>query len=121
LIHPDRSRIIIPNRKIVGEILHNFGSIRQIHLTVDVAYKTDLNHALSIVREIVAVHPHVLKDPAPSIGVSTLGHPAVTIAVEPWTTIPRYSSTQSELNKVIVERLRDAQVEFPSQLLSSPA
>jgi small conductance mechanosensitive channel len=27
LMHPDRSRIIIPNRKIVGEILHNFGTI----------------------------------------------------------------------------------------------
>src|SRR5262249_18655868 len=26
LAHPDRSRIIVPNRKIVGEILHNFGT-----------------------------------------------------------------------------------------------
>jgi small conductance mechanosensitive channel len=24
LVHPDRSRVVIPNRKIVGEILHNF-------------------------------------------------------------------------------------------------
>src|SRR5581483_3625149 len=26
--HPDRSRVVIPNRKITGEILHNFGKIR---------------------------------------------------------------------------------------------
>jgi len=26
LVHTDRSRIIVPNRKIVGEILHNFGT-----------------------------------------------------------------------------------------------
>src|SRR5271168_3737864 len=30
LSHPDRSQVIIPNRKIVGEILHNYGKIRQI-------------------------------------------------------------------------------------------
>jgi small conductance mechanosensitive channel len=119
LVHPDQSRIIIPNRKIVGEILHNFGTIRQIHLTVDVAYKTDLDRALAIVRDVVATHPHVLKDPAPSVGISSLGHPAVTIAVEPWATVAQFNATQGELNKAIVERLRDAQIEFPSACLSS--
>jgi small conductance mechanosensitive channel len=121
LMHPDHSRVIIPNRKIVGEILHNFGTIRQIHLTVDVAYKTDLNQALSIVQDIVANHPHVLKDPAPSIGVSHLGHPAVTIAIEPWTAVLHYSSAQGEINKAIIERFRAAQIEFPTPALTTIA
>src|SRR5215813_7118479 len=34
LVHPDQSRVIIPNRKIVGEILHNYGTVRQLELTV---------------------------------------------------------------------------------------
>ena len=120
LVHPDQSRVIIPNRKVVGEILHNFGTIRQIHLTVDVAYQTDLDRALAIVRDVVAVHPHVLKDPAPSVGISSLGHPAVTIAVEPWTTVALFNATQGELNKTILERLRDAQIEFPPPSPSIP-
>src|SRR5512139_200188 len=41
LSHPDLSRIVIPNRKIVGEILHNFGTLRQIDVVVSVAYDTD--------------------------------------------------------------------------------
>ena len=114
LMHPDRSRVIIPNRKIIGEVLHNFGTIRQIHLTVDVAYNTDLNQALAIIREVVAGHPHVLKDPAPSFGVSNLGHPAVTIAIEPWTTVVQYASAQGEINKAIIERFRDVRIQFPS-------
>jgi len=114
LMHPDRSRVIIPNRKIVGEILHNFGTIRQIHLTVDVAYTTDLNQALAIIHEVVSSHPHVLKDPAPSIGVSNLGHPAITIAVEPWTQVAHYGSAIGEINKSIIERFRDAHIQFPS-------
>ncbi len=119
LMHPDRSSVIIPNRKIVGEILHNFGTIRQIHLTVDVVYKTDLDQALAIIRDVIANHPHVLKDPAPSIGVSTLGHPAVTIAIEPWAAVVHYASVQGELNKAIIERFRAAHIEFPSPVMTS--
>jgi small conductance mechanosensitive channel len=119
LVHPDRSRVIIPNRKIVGEILHNFGTIRQLHLTVDVTYTTDLDRALAIVQEVVAGHPHVLKDPVPSIGVSHLGHPAITIAVEPWTSVMHSGSVQSEINKAIIERFRVAHIEFPSSPVSA--
>src|SRR5664280_1309437 len=50
LIHPDRSRVIIPNRKIVGEILHNYGALRQLDLKVGVAYGTDLSKAFATVR-----------------------------------------------------------------------
>ncbi|MGQ0667472.1 MAG: mechanosensitive ion channel family protein [Nitrospiraceae bacterium] len=119
LLHPDRSRVVIPNRKIIGEVLHNFGTIRQIHLTVDVAYKTDLNQALAIVQDIIADHPRILKDPAPSIGVSNLGHPAVTIAVEPWTTVLHYVPTHSEINKAIIERFRASHIEFPVPVMTT--
>lgn len=37
LVHADRSRVIVPNRKIVGEILHNFGLMRQLSLSVSAA------------------------------------------------------------------------------------
>src|SRR5689334_20863020 len=46
--HLDRSRVVIPNRKITGEILHNFGQIRQLDVTVGVAYDTDISAALSL-------------------------------------------------------------------------
>src|SRR5881296_2882603 len=59
LSHPDQSRVVIPNRKIVGEILHNYGTIRQLSLTVGVAYNTDLSKALAILRDLIAKNPHV--------------------------------------------------------------
>ena len=34
LSHPDLSLVVVPNRKIVGEILHNYGEIRQLNLAV---------------------------------------------------------------------------------------
>jgi len=39
LLHPDQSRVVVPNRKIVGEILHNYGQIRQLDMSVGVAIR----------------------------------------------------------------------------------
>ena len=113
LLHPDRSRVVIPNRKIVGEILHNFGTIRQLHLNVGVAYSTDLNQALAIVREILAQNPNVLTDPAPAVGISQLGDSAITISVDPWVPVVNYGTVQGQLNQAIIERFRAAQIEIP--------
>jgi small conductance mechanosensitive channel len=113
LLHPDRSRVVIPNRKIVGEILHNFGTIRQLHLSVGVSYKTDLNRALTLARELVAQHPFALKEPAPIVGISSLGDSAIVLAVEPWVSVANYAVAQGALNHAIIERFRAEHIEIP--------
>lgn len=113
LMHPDRSRVVIPNRKIVGEILHNFSNIRQLHLTVGVAYSTNLTQALGVIRDILAQNPGVLKDPAPALGISELGESSITISIDPWSSVADFGRVQGELNQAIVERLRSARVEIP--------
>ena len=113
LVHTDRSRIVIPNRKIVGEILHNYGTIRQLDLAVGVAYTTSVNDALTVVREILAANPRVLKDPAPVIGVTLLGDSSVTICVKPWVSVDNFGAAGLEINQAILERFRARQIEIP--------
>jgi small conductance mechanosensitive channel len=113
LVHPDRSRVVIPNRKIVGEILHNFSHIRQLHLTVTVAYSTDLTKALALVRSILDSNPGVLKDPAPAVGISQLGDSGITISIDPWVSVAEFVRVQGELNQALVERFQSAQIEIP--------
>src|SRR5207247_7153813 len=72
LTHPDLSRVIVPNRKIVGEILHNYGEIRQLHLKLPVAYNANLPEMIEWVSKIVEAHPRVLRTPRPLIGITLL-------------------------------------------------
>ena len=113
LIHPDRSRVVIPNRKIVGEILHNFSNIRQLHLAVTVAYSTNLTEALALVRSILASNPGVLKDPAPAVGISQLGDSGITISIDPWVSVADFGRVQGELNQSFVERFQSADIQIP--------
>jgi small conductance mechanosensitive channel len=113
LLHPDRSRVVIPNRKIVGEILHNFGTIRQLDMQVGVAYRTNVTEVLALVREILAQNPGVLTDPVPLVGISELGDSSITISIKPWTSVVNFTRVQGELNQTIIERFRTAHIEIP--------
>jgi small conductance mechanosensitive channel len=107
LRHTDRSSIVIPNRKIAGEILHNYGSIRQLDLTVGVAYDTDLIRAALTAREVLAANARVLKDPEPVILVAALDAYSIAIAVNPWVAVPDYVLATGEINEALVRAFRE--------------
>lgn len=117
LSHPDRSQIVVPNRKIVGEILHNYGSIRQLDVIVGVAYGTDLNAALAAIHDVLKQTALVLKDPAPVVRVSVLADSSINIAVKPWVPVLEYGAAMGEINKAIVEefRVRKLSIPFPQR------
>jgi small conductance mechanosensitive channel len=113
LQHSDMSRIVIPNHKIIGEILHNYGNIRQLDLSVGVGYGSNLAEVLTIVQEIVANNPRVLKTPAPVIGISALAGSSVNIAVKPWTAVPDFGPAQAEIYQAIIDHFRTRKIEIP--------
>jgi small conductance mechanosensitive channel len=113
LVHPDRSRVVLPNRKIVGEVLHNYGSIRQLDLAVGVAYGTPLEEAIAVLQDVVDANPRVLKDPQPVIGVTKLADSAVNLCVRPWVEVPDYGPAEREINQAIVDALRSRELEIP--------
>jgi small conductance mechanosensitive channel len=117
LSHTDLSRVVVPNRKIVGEILHNYGSIRQVQIMVGVAYDTELSHALGVINEVLQLNPRVLKEPAPVIQIAMLADSSVNIAVRPWTNVNDYIAVTGEVNRSILEsfRGRNIVIPFPQQ------
>ena len=113
LLHADRSRVVIPNRKIVGEIMHNYGTMRQLDLSVGIAYGSDVSLALATVHEILNSNPRVLKDPKPVVGIEALGDSSVTVGVGPWVAVPDYGPAQLEIYQAIIERFRARGIEIP--------
>ncbi len=111
--HTDRSKVIIPNRKIVGEILHNYGKIRQLDLAVGVSYDTDVNDALRVIDEVLRANPRVLPDPAPVVGVKRLADFRVAIGINPWVQVPDYVAAGNEINQAVLETFRARGIAIP--------
>jgi small conductance mechanosensitive channel len=117
LIHPDQSKVVIPNRKIVGEIFHNYGTRRQMELRVGVAYGTDLGKALDVIRDTLRADARLLQEPAAQVGIKDLGDSAIVIAIKPWVSVPDYDAARADLYRAIVDAFhaRGVQMPFPQR------
>ena len=113
LTHPDKSRVVIPNRKIVGEILHNFGTIRQLDIVVGVAYDTDMTAAFAAIAEILQANPRVLRDPGPIVQTLLLGDSSVNIGIRPWVNVSDYRAALGEINTAVLETFRARGIVLP--------
>lgn len=113
LMHADRSLVIVPNRKIVGEILHNYGSMRQCDFSVGIAYDTDVKRAIAVIKEILKDNELILQEPAPVVGITTLADSSIQIALRPWVAVKNYGEVQSGIYQEIINRFRALQIDIP--------
>jgi small conductance mechanosensitive channel len=113
LLHTDRSRVVVPNRKVVGEILHNYGQIRQAEVKVGVGYDVDLPQAIAAIHELVAANTRVLRDPAPQVQIVALAESVVQIALKPWVAVTDYPLVIGELSLAVVETCRRRGISMP--------
>ena len=114
LIQADLSRVIVPNRKIVGEILHNYGTMRQLALTIRVPHTTDLSVALQAAQQVAMQSARVLKDPAPSAGIAAVDDNGIKITVWAWVRVVDVVPAEPELYQSFVEAFRARGIGIPT-------
>ena len=119
LRHTDLSLVVVPNRKIAGEILHNYGTIRQLNLRISLARAADIDPAAGAIREVLASSPRVLAEPVPLIQTVLLGEWSVTLAAKPWVTVTDYDVAIGELNAAIARVLRERSVQLQTAAISA--
>jgi small conductance mechanosensitive channel len=124
--HVDRSQVVVPNRKVVGEILHNYGRIRQVELSVGVAYDSDLAVVVDLIRGVLRANPHVLQDPQPVVQPMQFGDSALSIAVKPWVAVQDQVVATGEIYAAVLAALRARGVVMPPpqrevRLIGKPA
>ena len=113
LLHADKSRVIIPNRKISGEVLHNYGTIQQHDIRIGVAYNTDLPATLALVQQVLAKNNLLLKDPAPAVSVGAFGESSIEILVKPWSKLSEFGAADAQIKLDVIDAFRAQRIEIP--------
>jgi small conductance mechanosensitive channel len=111
----DNQRIIIPNSQIWGQQItnHSFHEIRGVDLTFGVAYNEDIDKTRSVINDVLAAHPHILKDPAPFVEVSELNNSSVDFIVRPFCKGEHYFDIRYSLPELMKKALDEAKIEIP--------
>lgn len=113
LAQPDRSVVVIPNRKIVGEVLQNYGTIRQLDLKLHVSYDSNLSEVSATIRDVLKNNPRVLKEIAPGVGIASLDDSGIAMAVKPWTAVADFGPAGAEIYQALIEKFRERNISIP--------
>jgi len=117
---------VVPNRKVVGEILHNYGRIRQVEVSIGVAYESDLGVVIDLIRGVLRANPRVLQDPPPVVQPTQFGDSSISIAVKPWVAVQDQVQATGEIYAAVLVALRARGVVIPPpqrevRLIGQPA
>jgi small-conductance mechanosensitive channel len=116
----DNQYIRIPNEKLLGSELTNVTRfpIRRLDINLGVAYKTDIDHLKSVLREIAAANPYCLDEPEPLIVFNNFGDSALEFLFGLWFYKTDYLNLKNSVMQEIKERFDGEGIEIPFPHLS---
>ncbi len=102
---PDNRRIIVPNGKLTSDVIVNINAneLRRVDMIAGISYADDMSRAKKLIEDLLAKHPNILKDPAPTVAVSELADSAVNFVVRPWVHPDNYWTVWFEVTQGIKE------------------
>lgn len=111
----DNKQVIVPNGQIMGSTITNYSAkpTRRLDLLIGVSYSDDLKKVRAVLEDILAKDERILPEPAPTIGVLSLGESSVDFAVRPWVKTDDYWPLLYELQETIKTRFDTEGINIP--------
>ncbi|SEA46616.1 small conductance mechanosensitive channel [Desulfuromusa kysingii] len=111
----DNKEITVPNGQIVGTTITNYSAkeTRRVDMVIGVSYNDDLKKVRAVLEDILSSDERILKDPAPTIGVSELADSSVNFVVRPWVKSADYWSVLFEIQEEIKIRFDAEGISIP--------
>lgn len=113
LTNEDEELILIPNKHIVGEILHNSHTNTVLELSVGVAYDSDTDAAMAAITAKLAKIDGLNHERGIQIGIDEFADSSINIAVRAWARTESFHKIRFAANQAIKEALRDASISIP--------
>ncbi|CUU80487.1 mechanosensitive ion channel protein [Campylobacter hyointestinalis subsp. hyointestinalis] len=111
----DNKTIIIPNSQVISSKIINYSlkPNRRVDLTFSIDYKDDLKLARDIILDIAVRKNIILNDPAPFVGVLSLGDNSVNLAARFWAKNENYWAVYHQM-------LEEVKIAFDENGISIP-
>ena len=109
----DGELITVPNKHIVGEVLHNSFQYRVVEAEIGIAYDEDADAAVELIRQTVLEYEGVTTDPEPQVGIASFGDSSVNIGVRYWVPTKEYFQFQYKVNGAIYRAVKQAGITIP--------
>ena len=113
LTNEDDVEITIPNKHIVGEIIHNSHKDTLAEETVGIAYDSDPEKAIAVIRQALENTDRISKERAPLVGIEDFADSSINIGIRFWAPTSHYFKTRYNANAAIFAALKAADITIP--------
>ena len=112
LTDEDGVKISIPNRHIVGEIIHNSQNHKLAESSIGIAYGSDTEKVMEVIRDSLEKHD-ITHSPEPLIGIDSFGDNGINFGVRFWVPTERFHEIRFQVNNSIYQAINTAGFDIP--------
>ena len=113
LINEEKVEITIPNKHIVGEILHNSFSYSLVKGEIDIAYDANADLAIELIEKVLDDHELVSDSPHAQVGIERFAESGVTLSYRFWVPTTKIIETKLAVNRNVFKVIQGADIEIP--------
>lgn len=113
LTNEDGVDIMIPNKHIVGEIIHNSQANTLAEIAIDIAYSADPEIAIAAINDALSAFEEISGEPKPQVGIEVFAGSGITIGIRAWLPTVKYFDTLYRVNLAVFNALKDKDIEIP--------
>lgn len=113
LTDEDGVKITIPNKHVVGEIIHNSFQYKIVENMVGISYSDDPEKAIQVIEKVIMGFKEVTQTPRPQVGLQEFGESSVNIGCRYWIPATKYFLTLCAINLAIHKALLEAKITIP--------
>lgn len=114
IIHDeDNVEITIPNKHIVGEVLHNSRGDSLLELSVGIAYEHNPIEVVSLLEKVIVDLDIVGESRAPQVGIGEFADSSINIEIRLWTPTTSMFEAKYKAYNAIYLALDEAKIKIP--------
>ncbi len=109
----DNETVVIPNKHIVGEVIHNYSNCKRVDVSVLVSYRADVDRAIHLLEGIVRSNPHVAADKPPQVGITDFTDLGINVFARLWCPQKNYWDVRFDINRRMIAAFKAEGIEIP--------
>ncbi len=113
LTNEDGEIITIPNRHIVGEIIHNSHEDTVLELAIGIAYGSDTQLAISAIKNKLTGIDGLSQERPIQLGIEAFGESSIDLAVRCWVKTEQFHELRFLCNQAMLDVLAENNIAIP--------
>ncbi|GIU15778.1 mechanosensitive ion channel family protein [Shewanella sp. MBTL60-007] len=113
LTNEEGEEINIPNKHIVGEILHNSFANKLVETKLNISYQADPQQVITLLAKVLSDSSVVYQGDKAQVGVNDFNSIGIEIGVRYWVATQSYYQDKYQTNAALFKALKEADIEIP--------